>query len=351
MHVTVLGCPGPVGGARVESGHTILLWRRMGIDVTVIPTGGDNWRIPADNPWMARLDATGCRLVEAGPLEWATVPGLAGGIVSAWCNGQVSKHWAILHALGCRLVWSPCMCYTQPAEDHAFMHHGPPAAVHFQSRHQESRLAETCDRWNVPSNRQFLIRGALELADFPFRPLVHRWRWPFHCGRLARAAEAKWPQDLWQMLSPVRSHGVDLRVFAQGWSEGARIKAGSLPPWAVGWPQDTLDSRSFLAACHALLCVNGGDEENWPRVGLEAMAAGVPVIAEKLWGWPEMIDHGVTGLLCHTPADVVDAIIRLEKDADFRMGIVQQAREAVERLTAPENIGACWRNLFRSIGE
>ena len=42
----------------------------------------------------------------------------------------------------------------------------------------------------------------------------------------------------------------------------------------------------------------------FPKVVLESMAAGVPVIGSRRGGIPEMIDHGVNGVLVDNPEDV-----------------------------------------------
>jgi glycosyltransferase involved in cell wall biosynthesis len=95
-----------------------------------------------------------------------------------------------------------------------------------------------------------------------------------------------------------------------------------------------------------MLCMNGGDRENWPRVGLEAMASGVPVVAERAWGWLEMIEDGVTGLLYDSPAEATEQLHRLATNEPLRLSIAEAARVAVERLADQDRIADRWSKLL-----
>lgn len=74
----------------------------------------------------------------------------------------------------------------------------------------------------------------------------------------------------------------------------------------------------------------------WPEpsgiVGLEAMAAGRPVVAFAVGGIPEWLDHGVTGLLAppHDTSSLAQSIARLFDDASTSaaMGAAGRARVA-----------------------
>ena len=91
----------------------------------------------------------------------------------------------------------------------------------------------------------------------------------------------------------------------------------------------------------------GGAVENWPRVGLEAMAAGVPLVVENRGGWPEMIRHGETGLLCHNDDEMASSVARLAHDPACRQAIIQQARHSVEtELADAEAFWRCWKDLL-----
>jgi glycosyltransferase involved in cell wall biosynthesis len=64
----------------------------------------------------------------------------------------------------------------------------------------------------------------------------------------------------------------------------------------------------------------------------EAMATGRPVVASAIGGIPELIDHGVTGLLVTpgNPAALARALDRLIADAELREGLGRNARRRVE---------------------
>lgn len=73
--------------------------------------------------------------------------------------------------------------------------------------------------------------------------------------------------------------------------------------------------------------------EGVPVALMEAMAAGVPVVATRIAGVPELVDDGRSGLLV-APGDVnemVTALRRLLGDADLRNRLASAARLNIER--------------------
>jgi len=55
-----------------------------------------------------------------------------------------------------------------------------------------------------------------------------------------------------------------------------------------------IPTPQYFAMLHCLLPVNGGARENWPRAGLEAFAAGCPVVGVRTRA--PFIHDGVTGV-------------------------------------------------------
>jgi glycosyltransferase involved in cell wall biosynthesis len=77
---------------------------------------------------------------------------------------------------------------------------------------------------------------------------------------------------------------------------------------------------------------SGGKREGLPVVLIEAMAAGVPVVASHLSGIPELVENEVTGLTV-PPGDAVAiaaAIARLLADPALAAGFARAGRERIE---------------------
>jgi glycosyltransferase involved in cell wall biosynthesis len=75
-----------------------------------------------------------------------------------------------------------------------------------------------------------------------------------------------------------------------------------------------------------------GKREGIPVVLMEAMATGVPVVASRLSGIPELVEHDRSGLLV-PPGDadaLAGALLRLRDDADLVARLVAGGRAAVE---------------------
>jgi glycosyltransferase involved in cell wall biosynthesis len=66
---------------------------------------------------------------------------------------------------------------------------------------------------------------------------------------------------------------------------------------------------------------------------LEAMAAGIPIIATPVGGIPDFVVDGETGLFCEVdnPQSIAQKVEKLIKDRESREYIVKNAREMVEK--------------------
>ncbi len=100
-----------------------------------------------------------------------------------------------------------------------------------------------------------------------------------------------------------------------------RAKAAGINASFVGWKSETEVRKAMRRAL--LLAVpsraaRGGDSEGLPTVIMEAMALGVPVVATRHAGIPEIIADRVTGLLVPEadPVALADAIVAIKGDPE-----------------------------------
>ena len=338
----VVGYPGDVGGANTECWHTVRLWRRFGVHVTFLPT----WK--PNEKWQARLHQIGCRTVQTNPDDLANVPGLRGGTVVSFCNSNFLRHAERFRALGCRIIWVGCMTWLFSEERRHYRRHGPFDRYVFQSEYQQCELRPQLAKFGVKPDQCHRIRGAFFWDEFPFMPLPHEPKTPFVIGRLSRAARDKYSKNTWPIYRRI-PHPVKARLMA--WNRQVEKKLGRPPEWAECLPAGAETPQQFFAKLHCMVQVNGGAGENWPRCGLEAMASGVPVVAQNQWGWREMIRHGQTGYLASTDDELAYYTARLAYDEDHRLRIVRQARQVLqEELANAEEIWAGWQRLFEGLG-
>ncbi len=81
-------------------------------------------------------------------------------------------------------------------------------------------------------------------------------------------------------------------------------------------------------------------KEPFPRVILEAMAAGRPVVATRSGGIPELVEDGVTGILV-PPRDELElsqALVRLLEDPNLRKRMGDAGQERLDRFFTRERI-------------
>ncbi len=343
MHIFFLGYPGFMGGANTECWHTAKVWRQAGIEVTFVPTWG------CDRAMEARLAEIGCQTAHAGNGDnLVSIPGFAGAVVVAMCNSHVMNCRGLLKDLGCRLVWVNCMTFLFDNEIRAFGKHGPAEAFVFQSNFQRAELEKVLPAFGYDAAQGHMIRGAFAFDEVPFRPRRHAPGEEFWVGRLARPDLDKWSSNHWSILNRVPY--AQRRALAMGWTLSLTRKCGTPPTWSETLAPQQINCRDFLGRCHAMLGLNGGARENWPRIGLEAMAAGVPIVAQSQWGWKEMIEDGQTGFLANNVEEMAYRLAQLAYDEDLRQAIIERAYRHVQELACPERIGRQWSALFANLG-
>jgi glycosyltransferase involved in cell wall biosynthesis len=102
-------------------------------------------------------------------------------------------------------------------------------------------------------------------------------------------------------------------------------------------PRD--DIAALLAASD--LHVHPSHQEALPNSIIEAMAAELPLVATRVGGIPELIEHGVNGLLVepHQPEAMAGAIVQLASAPDLRRAMgLWSARKVREQFTLERSV-------------
>jgi len=86
----------------------------------------------------------------------------------------------------------------------------------------------------------------------------------------------------------------------------------------------------------ASVCVYLSEMEGLGSGAIAAMACGVPVIASRVGGLPEVIEHGKTGLLIDSPGELQPALRRLMQNADEAAEMGMRAREVARQKFSVE---------------
>jgi glycosyltransferase involved in cell wall biosynthesis len=151
---------------------------------------------------------------------------------------------------------------------------------------------------------------------------------------VARMAAPKRHDLLLQALQVLQARGIALprTVLAGGgpllakWREAAAASGLS----CVSFCGDVCDVDRRLAQCQVFILLS--DHEGQPISVIEAMRAGLPIIASDLAGTRAQITHGVEGLLTgREPAAIADALERLITDPLLRARFGAAARRRFEK--------------------
>jgi glycosyltransferase involved in cell wall biosynthesis len=116
---------------------------------------------------------------------------------------------------------------------------------------------------------------------------------------------------------------------------------------SVGWCSQAELPKQYRAADITLVPTIAQDALSITSV--EAMAAGIPVIASRIGGLPYTVGDGVTGLLCEpgNPADLAQKIARLLDDPALRRQMGSSGRKRFEEdFTWETVIERYWRPLL-----
>lgn len=150
---------------------------------------------------------------------------------------------------------------------------------------------------------------------------------------VGRLSAEKGHADLFEAVASLK----DARLVVVGdGPERAKLERQASRLGRVVMTGHRADVAPFYAA--ATVFALPSHSEGSPNVVLEAMAAGVPVVATAVGGVPEILDNGRTGLLVppRDPVAMAAAIRRLLTEPETRRALAAAASAEVEAHYTPE---------------
>lgn len=144
--------------------------------------------------------------------------------------------------------------------------------------------------------------------------------------------------------------GVRLAIAGDGGEraalEGLASDLGILP--AVRFLGMRNDVPDLLAGSD--LMVLPSRSEGLPMALIEGMGMGLPVVAARVGGIPEVVDEGGTGLLVspQSPEELAGALVRLLEDTSLRERLGRAARERVEQDFSAAGMVQRYEALYRA---
>src|SRR5208282_1431062 len=202
----------------------------------------------------------------------------------------------------------------------------------------------------VPAARLFLLPNVVDTGQFsparcPGDPAIRL----ISVGRLIPSKRFD------RFISLVAHLRQELHLEITGTLVGAGPLSGSLRAQAerLGLPASALEFRGPIAEMapvyqEADIFVLTSEYEGTPNVLLEAMACGLPVVADNVGGVPELVRHGQDGSLVEPNSDegLVAALTRLICDPQLRRAMGRKARARIEANFSLERLPAILRRLY-----
>jgi len=110
------------------------------------------------------------------------------------------------------------------------------------------------------------------------------------------------------------------------------------------------DVNQFLTDADIFLFISRA--EGFPNAVMEAMLKGIPVVASRTGGIPELIQDGVSGLLVGGLDEAVAAVLRLCRDPGLRKALGMNARDRVKSVftltSQAEQYARLYENAIRA---
>jgi len=202
-------------------------------------------------------------------------------------------------------------------------------------------LRETCVRSGVATDRCVVIENAIDTDQYTRRQPALQAKCKLGIpperlviGAVGRLSPEKNYAGLIRVLDRVVRQGRDVQLVIVGGGdqqenlEDLVTQLGLIDRVRLlGHRSDTIDLYEAMD-----VFVLNSLREGLPNVLLEAMALGVPVVATRIGGIPQVVEHDGNGLLIDADSEdqLTAALERLLGDAGLRERLAENARRTIE---------------------
>lgn len=307
--------------------------------------------IPGEGPLAAgaRLHRATVHAIPCGPYHWGQKRWTDAARFTCDLPRQASRIRSLVreHDIGLLYVNGPRLL---PAA--AIAASGPPVIFHAHSIVQQVSAARLL-RWSLRSANAHVIAACRFVLDrlsprstggrthviyngIAPQPCAHRRRRngdPWRIGVVGRIAPEKGQLEFVRAARLLVPHeccefvvcGAAL-FSSSDYGRRVRDEAHDLPIEFLGWRDDVREVLSTLD----LVVVPSAMADATPLVILEAFSAGVPVVASRSGGIPEIVNDGVTGVLCSPePSELAGTLLQLMRSGAERLDALAERAKRV----------------------
>lgn len=327
----IIGQPSFVGGANTELLHQIICWKKMGIDLYILPTRNLN-----DKEKQIVSDHVKDILPEK---QWHL---LKNKICISFCNDTFLQNLRLIKAYCKKVIWVNCMTWTFRKERKA-QEEGIIDFHLYQSKHGHDKIKTVLNLLGKPF-RSMIFKPYFHMEYFPF--INDRQNEFFQFGRISRSDSMKYIPNLFEVYHSITSQR-DKKAIVLGWEESLQTKMTTKPQkWITLLPPNSMSSNDFykFSECVVMPTLTF---ENLPRVAFEAMSSGSVLIVDNRGGWKNLVDHGKTGFLCDSQKDFIKYSSVLADDDELRSSMALLARNKLEREWGYVASSLSWMEVFQ----
>jgi len=199
--------------------------------------------------------------------------------------------------------------------------------------------------------------GEAGLADTDERRRIDEARAPgsWTVLLLARLRRVKGHRTALGAVAELGRRGVEVRLLLVGDGPDREALEGEVARLGISGQVHFVGHCEDVAAVFGLadLVVIPSLADALPKVAIEALAAGVPVVASAVEGLRDVFTHGQDGLLV-PPGDsaaLADAIQKVHAHPELGRRLAQKGRVLYEERFTPESMVDAYHSLYRTLAE